>query len=61
MRRSFGFELDQPEEAPEEPVSLARNAVSLGTQATRKKIGPRRAAEGKEPVFGLGFMFGSDA
>ena len=30
------------------------NAVSLGTQATRQRIGPRRAAEENEPVFGLG-------
>ena len=32
MRRSFGFELDQPEEAPEEPFCLARNAASLGSR-----------------------------
>ena len=54
MRRSFGFKSDQPEEAPEEPDCLARNAVSFGTQATRQRIGPRRAAEENEPVFGLG-------
>jgi hypothetical protein len=47
MRRSFGFKSDQPEEAPEEPVLLTRHAASLGKQATRKKIGPRRAAEAK--------------
>ena len=62
MRRSFGFKSDQPDEAPEEPVFLARNAVSLGTQATRKRASPRRAAVSKRnPSSDWDFRAASDA
>ena len=47
MRRSFGFEFGPAGRGAGRASLSCANAASLGTQATRKGIGPRRAAEAR--------------
>ena len=61
MKRSFGFKSDQPEEAPEEPVFLARTRFPSGRRRRDRGLVQEGPQKREEPVFGLGSTSGSDA